>query len=164
MNCMDWEERIALHAGGDLDAGEAAAVERHLSDCPGCQVFWSGLKETLGKLREMHEEGLGPADYAAVRARVMAEVERGRRVWRRLAWVSGVGIAAMVLLGVAVRAKLQSPLPPPPSRMALRIPEAPLVREQHATSARPKAAGRAPLVVKLQTADPNIVIYWIGEY
>ena len=52
MNCLDWEERIALYAGGDLTGAEAAEVERHVADCAGCQVFWSGLRETLAELRD----------------------------------------------------------------------------------------------------------------
>ena len=54
MNCAEWEERIALHAGGDLAPGEAAEVERHLAECAGCQVFWSGMRESLAVLREVH--------------------------------------------------------------------------------------------------------------
>ena len=161
MNCMDWEERIALYAGGDSEGAEAAAVERHIADCPGCQVFWSGLRETLGQLRETHSLELSPADFTAVRARVMAEIERGRRVWRRLAWVSGVGIAALLLVGVAVRTKLQAPLPPPPAMVRLSIPQAPLTVRERLPQ---KTMVRATMLVKLQTADPNIVIYWIGEY
>ena len=162
MNCHDWEERIALHAGGDLDSSEAAEVQRHLADCPGCQVFWSGLRQTLGELREIHAVELSPADLIRVRTGVMAEIERSRRVWRRLAWVSGVGIAAMTLLGVAL-VKTSSPLPPPPPRVALGIPEAPLIRSTQVVAVR-KPNAHHPLLVKLQTADPNIVIYWIGEY
>ena len=30
MNCGEWEERVALYAGGDL-----AAVERHVEQCAG---------------------------------------------------------------------------------------------------------------------------------
>ena len=165
MNCANWEERIALHAGGDLEGAEAAEMERHLADCPGCQLFWSGMKGTLADLQDAHAGGVRAADLAAVRAGVMAEIERGRRVWRRLAWVSGVGIAAAVLLAVALR---PGPLPAPPPRIALKIPEAPLVRTvaKVAPPERPRRqrpASGAPVLVKWQTADPNIVIYWIGE-
>ena len=186
MNCLDWEERIALYAGGDLADPEAPAVERHIADCPGCQVFWSGLRETLGQLREAHAEELAPAHFTAVRARVLAEIERGRSVWRRLAWISGVGLAAVLVLGLALR---PGPLPAPPRRVAVSIPQAPLVLTREAPKAdrgrqetivratvrehrdtapergRHKTIVRAttPVLVKWQTADPNIVIYWIGE-
>ena len=191
MNCLDWEERIALHAGGDLRGAEADAVERHIADCAGCQVFWSGLRETLAGLRESHAEEIAPTHFAAVRARVMGEIDRERKVWRRLAWVSGVGIAAALIVGLALK---PGPLPAPPARVAVAIPPAapirpapegpaptrptPLrsapqraatVRERLARATGTTAPSRSrlvagePVLVKLQTADPNIVIYWIGE-
>ena len=158
MNCAEWEERIALHAGGDLAGGEATEIERHLADCPGCQLFWSGMRGTLADLQEAHAGGIEAADLAAVRAGVMAQIERRQRVWRRLAWVSGVGIAAALLLTAVLR---PGPLPRPPERVVLRIPEPPMVRT---VVRRPLPKKAAPMLVKWQTADPNIVIYWIGEY
>jgi hypothetical protein len=167
MNCMDWEERIALHAGGDLEEADAQAVLQHLRDCAACQVFWSGLRDTLAGLRESRLEDVPAAHFAAVRAGVIAEIERGRRVWRRLAWVSGVGIAAMLLVGLALK---PSPLPPPPPRIAAAIPPAPpppplAPRSQPVVvPVRPRPRSQPPILVKLQTADPNIVIYWIADY
>lgn len=171
MNCLDWEERIALHAGGDLVGEEAAEVERHVGDCAACQVFWSGLRETLGELRDVHAEGPEPAHFVTVRAGVMAEIERGRRIWRRLAWVSGVGIAAAVMVAVLVR---PGPLPKLPAPVAMSIPPAEVARpvarsmppgrrRQPALAAPHSSKEREAVMVKYQTADPDIVIYWIGE-
>jgi hypothetical protein len=168
MNCLDWEERVALHAGGDLEGRELEEVERHLGDCPGCQVFWSRLRETLAGLRECHQEDVPTEHFAAVRAGVAAEIERGRRVWKRLAWVSGVGIAAALVLGLALR---PAPLPGPPVRAALTIPAAPLQARAAGPTVSLRPAGSLPykghhaepIVVKLQTADPKIVIYWIAD-
>ena len=39
MSCAIWEERVALFAGGDLETGEAAAVERHLNQCAACSAL-----------------------------------------------------------------------------------------------------------------------------
>ncbi|MGA9626465.1 MAG: zf-HC2 domain-containing protein, partial [Bryobacteraceae bacterium] len=86
MNSSDWEERVALHAGGDLPPAEAAEVERHLRECAACQVLASGLKQSLALLKEAHNEPLAPAHFSAVRARVMAELEQKRRrgaLWAR---------------------------------------------------------------------------------
>jgi hypothetical protein len=162
MNCPNWEERIALHAGGDLGGAEAVAVERHLADCPGCQVFWSGMRGTIADLRETHAGETWAAEIAAVRAQVMAEIDRGYRVWWRLAWVAGAAIAAAAMLAILIQ---PPPLPPPPRQVAFQIPEPPAV-----STAVPKPAPRrvaprktAPVLVKWQTSDPNIVIYWIGD-
>lgn len=157
MNCPNWEERIALHAGGDLDGTEAVEVEKHLEDCPGCQVFWSGMRGTMADLRETHGAETWAAELAGVRAQVMAEIDRGRRVWWRLAWISGAAIAAAAMLAVVIQ---PPPLPPPPRKVALQIPEAPTIRT---VVQKPAPRTTTPVLVKWQTSDPNIVIYWIGD-
>jgi hypothetical protein len=162
MNCVDWQERIALHAGGDASPGEASEVEQHLGECPGCQVFWSGLKDSLDVLREVHGELPEAAYFTAVRARVIGELERSRRVWRRLAWISGVA-AILVFIVALWPGRTTVPVPP---RMAAAIPQAPLVmpaRLEQAPRHHVAAAVRTPITVQLQTSDPNIVIYWIAE-
>jgi hypothetical protein len=177
MNCRDWEERVVLDAGGDLTGLEAEEAARHLADCPGCRAFSSRLKDTLAELREAHTNDVAAAHFTAVRAAVLAEIERRRRGWRRLVWVSAVGVAAAVVLGLALRPGLT---PPPPAQVALGIPAAPpapirsvtVMAQPHKRSRprRPRTPSAplekrrqpetAPLLVKWQTADPNIVIYW----
>lgn len=169
MNCAEWQERIALHAGGDLTQGEAEPVERHVAECPGCQVFWSGMKESVEALRGLQGEVPEAAAFTAVRARVMAEIEGSRAVWRRLAWISGVAAILLVMAVLWPREKFVG-LPP---RMMAEIPSAPLVvakvtvrdgqagRLPHQREAMKR--GREPLTVRLQTSDPNIVIYWIAD-
>src|SRR5690349_11245541 len=106
MNCATWEERIALYAGGDLKREETAGVERHLAECPGCQIFASGLMEAMGAMRSAHAEEISPAHYTALRARVLAAVERERRGWRRL-WVYAAAAAlALVAVGVGLRMRV----------------------------------------------------------
>ena len=161
MNCVEWQERIALHAGGDAAPDEAATVERHLGECAGCQIFWSGMKESLAALSEVHAELPEAAHFAAVRARVIGEIEGSRRGWRRLAWLSAV--AATAVLAVALWPS-GTEIPAAP-RMMASIPSAPLVispaRPTHVARVRPEK--REPLTIRLQTSDPNIVIYWIAE-
>ena len=181
MNCSDWEERIALHAGGDLPRAEAAKVERHLRECAGCQVVASGLKESLALLKEAHHEPLAPAHFSAVRARVVAELEQARRrgaLWARWrAWgfgLAAVVVASLVMLAlrpgrtpVAVRSNRSltvAALSPP----AVREPMVPLpphrrVARHVARPNVPDTPDPEPLIVKLQTDDPNVVIYWIAD-
>jgi anti-sigma factor RsiW len=175
MNCSDWEERIALHAGGDLPSAEAAAVERHLRECAGCQVLASGLKQSLAWLKEAHHEPLAPAHFSTVRARVMAELEQKRRPLWAWAWSFGLAAAAVALLVtlalrpgrtperrapvVAVNhppvvVALEPAVAPPPHRRVARRVVRPIV---------PDAPDPEPLIVKLQTDDPNVVIYWIAD-
>jgi hypothetical protein len=117
-------------------------------------------------LRSAHAEPIDAAHYTAVRARVTAEIERSRMAWRRLAWISGVGaMAAAVLLTV----ELHRPEVARPAPVAIAIPPAPaapVVRRDPVEVARARPAARRhrePLTIKLQTSDPNIVIYWIAD-
>jgi hypothetical protein len=168
MNCGEWEERIALYVGGDLAGPAAAEAARHLGECAGCQVFASGLRATLETLREGHREEIPQAHYAAVRARVLAEL-RPRIRW---GWVWGVAAAIGVVAAVGVERQLRVPELP---AVALRTPGAPAAgyavpvvavarpaRVHKAAPARPSQPGEE-LVVKIETADPDVVIYWITE-
>lgn len=174
MHCKDWEERVVLHAGGDLPADQAFAVERHLAGCSGCQVLWSGMKESLDLLHEAHAEPLPAAAYTAVRGRVMAELAR-RRIWRRY-WVAGLAGAAAMLVALTLAIWPEhrvQPLPP----VALAIPKAPEVQLipvspsprprpralERRVVARRKTEPRQPLLVRLVTDDPNVVLYWIAD-
>lgn len=116
-------------------------------------------------LRTAHQEPIDPAHYTAVRARVLAEIERTRNPWRRLAWISGVAatLAAILLLLPAPRPQLP-PLAAPaaPVFTAKLEPSAPVPVRVIAKVAAPRPH-REPLTIKLQTSDPNIVIYWIAD-
>jgi hypothetical protein len=169
MNCTQWEERVALFAGGDLAAAEAAEVERHLAECADCSEFHEGLCATLDTLHEEHHTEIASVHFTAVRTAVISEIQRERKVWRRLAWASGVGIAAALLLGISLR---PGPLPAPPPRIAAVIPAASLERTLERPAAlspiappvtRKTRPHHEPVLVKLQTADPKIVIYWIAD-
>ena len=125
-----------------------------------------GVRESLAVLQAAHAELPAAAHFTAVRVRVMAELERSARPWRRLAWISGVGVAAALLLLLALWPARAVPEAP---RMLASIPPAPEVVKAAPAVRRPSGRqwrtlrGRAPLTVKLQTTDPNIVIYWIAD-
>lgn len=179
MNCVEWEERIALYAGGDLAAAEATAVELHVAGCSGCQLLLSGLRQSLDLVRQAHEEPIEAAHFAAVRTRVLAEIERApARRWRMALWFAAA--AAAVLLLVTLRpstparkpveqAMAPAPVPPPAVVPAPAAVAPPVVRPQVRRRPAPQVARRLPqepghqMVVKLLTDDPDVVIYWITE-
>jgi hypothetical protein len=174
MNCQEWEERVALHAAGDAGTEEGAEIERHIAGCAECQVVWSELKQSLEWLREAHQEPIAPAHYAAVRARVIAQLEMERTPWWRQIWVYGLGIAAVaVAMVVAMRPHSQAP----PSA-AMKPPAVERVADAgQGAGSRPgglphKEVGRRKrlphqqaetILVKLETDNPDVVIYWIAE-
>ncbi len=179
MNCREWEERLALYAGGDLVPAEKAEVERHLQDCAGCQMFLSGLTEGLQVLRDAHAEEPATAHFAAVRARVLSELGRDRRPWWSGGWALGLAAAALaVLMAVWMRPPRREVPPPeiarvsPPAGVPVPAPKAPRPAPVPHVSRRaqprlpqlkPAMEPVKPLVVKLVTDDPNVVIYWITE-
>jgi hypothetical protein len=171
MNCTEWEERVALYAGGDLDVRNATEVKRHLGDCPSCQLFASGLAESLACLKSAHAEEIAPAHYAALRARVMAAVDRDRR---GLGWVwifAATAVAAALLVAFGLR--LRVPELPPVAVRTARPPAGWEAVERRPASPpqRSIAAWRPPrtqrpqeqVLVKIETDDPDIVVFWIAE-
>jgi hypothetical protein len=175
MHCKNWEERVALHVGGDLAAADAAGVERHLAECAACQVFWSEMKESLEMLQGAHAEALTPGIYKAVRERVMGHLESdlaSRNVWWRSAWVMRLTPVAMAAAVVMVLANWPGPrMEMPPLRVVAVIPPAlatasPALQARQARGQPHKQAGkiaRQPLMVRLVTDDPNVIIYWIAD-
>lgn len=171
MNCADWEERIALYAGGDAGPAEAAAVEQHLTECAACRAFAAEVRQSM--------ETLGDADLAAVRAGVLAEIAAAHRARRRWIWAGAMAaVAAAAALVIILAAPIAKPAPVPmvhlqlPPAPVMQMPEiapvrrAAVVRVRHRTrqpaAIRPAMQPKAqPLVVKLVTDDPNVVIYWI---
>lgn len=161
MNCLDWQERIA--------AGDTVA--EHLAGCPECREFAAALEI----LREAHHDPLPEAHYETVRARVMERLETGRRRWAPL-WAGALAAAAILVVAMLVipRSRTSVPVRPPvpavqpPIAKAVEppfaaVPEvAPRVVRKHQIRKRPQPATE-PLVVKLVTDDPDIVIYWIAD-
>lgn len=120
-------------------------------------------------LKSAHDEPIDAAHYTAVRARVMAELAAPRPRWGWWLWVAS-GVCAAVLALVLWMRPLGRVELPELRAVVLAIPRAPEVpvwkTEPRVAAVRPAAAARhrrEPLTIKLQTADPNVVIYWIAD-
>ncbi|HLK62287.1 MAG TPA: zf-HC2 domain-containing protein [Bryobacteraceae bacterium] len=167
MNCKEWEDRIALYAGSDLPAAAGALVEQHLEECLGCQLFASGLREAQAFLAECHEEVPDEAHFAAVRARVVAKLERQRVPWWQRGW--GYGFAAVAALVVLLLAGKVPTADVPSPQVAMAHPPAPPlvapVRAKVPEAGRAAAKGFAgePVLIRIVSNDPDVVIYWIAE-
>jgi hypothetical protein len=168
--CQNWEEKIALTAGGDLCDND---LEQHLAECQHCAATLAALRESLALLQEAHADPIAEAHYAAVRARVLSRIDSRRN--RRWLWAP-----ALVGAAVAAIALITLPSVPPPPPVVIVAPPAPAaalhapaparaanVSERRA-SARRRPAAKPPLpsppvLVKFVTDDPNVVIYWLGD-
>jgi hypothetical protein len=187
MSCRDWEERIALYAGGDAATAEAAAVEAHVAGCSGCQALLAGLRHSLNLLQETHREPLDEAHFAAVRSRVLARIASEPKPWWRRYWVYACLVAAAAAL-VLTHLPSEPPRYPSSSTPLAAVPPKPLPemstpltptvragRKRVRLAAAPQTSGRKPstattrpalvepLLVKLITDDPDVVIYWITD-
>jgi hypothetical protein len=144
------------------------------------------IEKTLELLRQAHREPIAEGHYAAVRARVLSKLEAERRPYWRWIWVYGFGVVAAAMLLTAFwpqHTPVVRALPPANRALEQAWRAQPPLLESGAQVG--SAAGRRkrllhhrvampaayrvvgppapqPLVMKLITNDPNVVIYWIS--
>jgi hypothetical protein len=180
MNCPAWEEKIALYTGGDLEMPHIGLLEQHLAECPACREFADDLRANLTLLRDVHSAPIAEANFTAVRARVLTELSAKRRPFWQREWTFAAAAAALVWAAIFFFARphnfaprqavwqpasIPSPEPsvPPPSPSAPARPTRPrrlLAASRHVAEQPPIAE---PMVVKMMTNDPDVVIYWIAD-
>ncbi len=158
MSCTHLEERLALYAGGDLDPVEAAKIELHLNGCAECRAF---LGEMNASLAALQTETLEWAAVDVMHQRTISALRPAAfPFWRYAAAV------AVVMGGLASwHFKPSAPIPLPVVSAAVTQPKmlpviAPVV--VRAKKAR-RVEKHESMVVKLQTDDPDVVIYWITD-
>ena len=66
MKCDDLYRRLTDHADGVLDAGDCAALDRHLAECPSC----GELRRDLEDLSRLCRESRRPRMPDDVRRRI----------------------------------------------------------------------------------------------
>jgi hypothetical protein len=108
-----------------------------------------------------------PAAYDEVRHRVLGEIRRRRKVRNVVRMMAALAACvALVVTGlVALRQPALLPAPPmlarspggpPPVVGAAKVARRPRARRQREAPAQ-------PLVVRLETDDPNVVILWMVD-
>jgi hypothetical protein len=95
MNCVPFEEKIALYVDGALDWNEARAVEQHLRNCPDCAEFADRMEFDRMVLRTPPPE-CAEVDFDGLRAKIRRDIKQERR--RQLMPV--LALAASILLAV----------------------------------------------------------------
>jgi hypothetical protein len=112
MSCRQVRELLPLSVDGDLDSVREALVARHLASCPACRER-AGLDcELAERLAAFSPAADLAARGAALRSRVMGQVEKEHRwwPWRRMAlrlgnaatWLMVSAVAAALVLAIAV--------------------------------------------------------------
>jgi anti-sigma factor RsiW len=185
------ENDVALYLEGDLSPAKARNVEAHLAVCAACRDLAADLRDSQALLKSLRQDTVSSVALASVRARVVAEISTRtvRRPWWRwvyaaagAAFVAAVGVALVLDMGndVAQTVKPETARSAEPASLVREIPTVPFAAtavskpkkvQVKVRQPRPEAIAEAeipadppkPLVVKLLTDDPNIVIYWLVD-
>ena len=170
------ESQLALYAGGELDSSELAAAAAHLESCEACRNKFEEFQAATKWLKALADEP-GPEELAALRKRLPVRFAKRARAW----WLAGAAAATAVvaLLAVALGSFVRpAPKVRPPAATAQEkppelSPRPTLPIRTHMAAARrtrphrnpPQmtlvARNEGPPVIRLKTADPNVVVLWI---
>src|SRR5215475_9513387 len=185
MNCKHSENDLALYVEGDLPDAKAKEVGVHLQACTACRQVLSELSGSQALFKSIRQETVSAAELADLRVRVMERVavQRPKPFWGR--WVyalAGAAFAIVIVAGVLSReghrdeksVKVVELVPPPPTVRAVVPPakgethnpvKVDVKRRARKKVIQPKVSAEPPaqMMVKLQTDDPNIVIYWLFD-
>ena len=164
MNCSDWEKEIAVES-------ESAAVAEHLKACEHCREFAQELQKNSAALQELV---IAPAAFAAIRQRVLREIQVKKR---RSTWWTWSAVAAAACVAILCLPYALPDLQRPAAIVAKKDPPKiewtlaqPVVRRVHHKSSGRSLAQAAPVrkteplaVVKMLTDDPNVIIIWLVD-
>jgi hypothetical protein len=113
-SCPQNVSLLALQAGGDLTARQAAALRRHLDDCAGCRRLLAEFRETREWLRTNLSPPVDAALLAQLRLRLGGRLARERPFpwllavlgrawasWRGPEWqpLRGLAVASLLVVG-----------------------------------------------------------------
>jgi hypothetical protein len=128
------------------------------------------FEKNAAALREL---SIPPAAFAAVRQRVLSEIQAKKL---RTAWWSWSAVAAAACVAIACAAYLAPGTQRPEALVARKDPPKiewtarPVAHCVHHKSSGRLLAGRAPVrkteplaVVKMLTDDPNVIIIWLVD-
>lgn len=110
MMCDQPKVQLYLYLDGELASSEAAEVEQHLQSCEECEAEATAHHRLQGLLQvALPEEEVPEQLWASIEQRLPAPEPVAepvvlarppfKRVWGKVAWGSGVAVAALLLLG-----------------------------------------------------------------
>jgi anti-sigma factor RsiW len=177
------EERLALYAGGELQPKELRSTEEHLATCRECRDLLAEFRGDLVALQIGLDEPT-PDELLAVRGGVIQQLQKRRKAVAGWRWaVASIAAAASVAAVMFLHPEPSHGTRVNPSLAAtayLNVPYRPVAdvsipnlkaKVVHArTAPRPEPAGirsvnllaqqDGPRILKMMTADPNVVILW----
>lgn len=207
MSCSRRHRKIALYAGGDLDAADARRVEEHIAGCAPCRDLVESLAADRTTLAQLDARGSVDVELGSIRGVVAGEIGTRRPVSTpffsapRPVLAGAVAVAVVAASAVVVlRTQFAGPqiaedtsqgggkvVGAPPEGPGVESPRADLptpgVPAEVTPIQRPEPRHRIvraeqpsvlptvsspsippePMVMKILTDDPEVVIYWIVE-
>jgi predicted anti-sigma-YlaC factor YlaD len=155
MNCSDWDQ-------------DSAEFVEHLKVCEHCREF----ERNAAAMRELT---IAPAAFAAVRQRVLSEIQVRKRRTMWWTWSAVAAAACIAIVCVSYFLPLRNPATPTAVVARIYPPEIGLAPKPVVRRVRHKSSGRSlaqaapvrktePLaVVKMLTDDPNVIIIWLVD-
>ncbi|MCI0606717.1 zf-HC2 domain-containing protein, partial [bacterium] len=101
MNCISYQEQIALWIEGDLPADQSALLEAHSRTCETCRSFTAEMKESQAQLRKLKDGTDNAFVYQKIRSNVLAQISPVPPK-RSIPWFWRVIVIATVMAGVAL--------------------------------------------------------------
>jgi predicted anti-sigma-YlaC factor YlaD len=147
MTCERYEDDLALHVEGDLEASAAVRLERHLAGCDRCRTFLHELQHSQRAVKALAEEPVPEEALRRVRSRVEGAISLQSRPRAAFSPAWGWALAASVALavtGAAVAWRLRSVRLPPAIETAQAQPSSPVPDLRTPPSARPAETELAP--------------------
>ena len=175
MRCRSYQHWLALYVEGDLPAHRVPRVEGHVAQCEECRDFLEAMRDSQAALHALGREDIDEDALGRVRTAVMAGVYETppARAAIPLRWAMASAMAAMVVLaGFAAYQAVPGPSEEQVSQSAsmplvldadrnVQMVQAPVPDAMVETRSEYPAV--EPLMIKLVTDDPNIVIYWLVD-
>ncbi len=156
MTCPEWELEIASESGRPELAG-------HLAGCEHCRAFAREIELDRAALASLAlpQDALG-----VVPGRVLGELRARRRRKMFLGWAAAAACLAALAFGLLVR-----PRAPENPTIVIASPSAPRLTVWSRTTphphrrppARTLARSAEPIVIKMFTEDPDVVIIWLVD-
>ena len=158
MTCPEWELEIA----GESERPELVA---HLAGCEHCSAFAREIEQDRATLASLAPP---TAALGQVRVRVMSELHSRRRRSAYLWWAAAAACLGALSFGLLLRPSapenlgvvIAAPKAPDSALAPVRI--APHPHRPRAGAALARSAPQ-PIIIKMLTDDPNIVIIWLVD-
>jgi anti-sigma factor RsiW len=100
MTCAEAEPLIGASLDGELDAHTALEVERHISECRGCEALFGRLERLRGEIAASGADWSSSVDLRPLAAAIRRRSGSGRsRIWKApWLWQPALGAVAGALL------------------------------------------------------------------